>query len=412
MKETKRILLLMDAPTAPLFAPRMRYLISNLVKRGWQFVVISEKMPDTDFHFEDCRHLLFPYYKDRSVRCNRLLWIADKLFNLKEHRFLRFIKKQIQPSEVDCILCSSFHTFPLPTAARLAAQWHLPLIADLRDIAEQWGDTPYMQHPIRTPFASVNKCLHHVYTRLSIRHRNKALETASSIITVSPWHQKVLQHLHPSVHLIYNGYDEHAFIPENIPSDTFHITYTGKIYDVQLRNPLLLFQALEAMSKQGVLPEHLRVDFYCEEGIHAKLSELAKRYHIEDRIHIDGFVSNRQILQLLHVSSICLILTNKASENGPHGIMTTKFFEALGVEKPVLCVPSDEACLADVIRQTNAGIAATTVEQIQAFIQDKYAEWQTNGFTRQAVCMDEKQRFSRKYQAKQFEQIIMQTIHE
>lgn len=411
MNEAKRILLLMDAPGAPLYAPRMRYLISNLTKRGWRFTVISEKMPHTDFHFADCQHLQFPYYEDKSKLRNRLRWIADKLFNLKEHRFLQFIKKHIEPSEVDCILCSSFHTFPLPTAARLTKQWNLPLIADLRDIAEQWGETPYMQHPICTPFRSVNKQLTQTYTRQSIRQRNKALETASSVITVSPWHQKTLQPVHPSVRLIYNGYDEYTFIPKNIPSETFHIIYTGKIYDVQLRNPLLLFQALDALREQGRLPENLSVDFYCEKGIQDELSELAKRHCIADRIHIDNFVSNQQVIPLLHRSSICLILTNKADHNGPHGIMTTKFFEALGVEKPVLCVPSDEECLADVIQQTNAGLAATSVEEIQAFILDKYAEWKKNGFTRQAVLQEEKQRFSRQYQAKQFEQLFMQTIH-
>ena len=411
MKEAKRILLLMDAPGAPLYAPRIRYIISNLSKRGWQFTVISEKMPHTDFHFANCQHLLFPYYEEKDGRLNRLRWMADKLFNFKEHRFLRFIKKHIQPSEVDCILCSVFHTFPLPTAARLAAEWQLPLIADLRDIAEQWGETPYMQHPIRTPFTSVNKVLTHAYTRLSMLQRNKALETASSVITVSPWHQKVLQSIHPSVQLIYNGYDEHIFIPKDIPTDSFHIIYTGKIYDVQLRNPLLLFRALEAMRDQGRLPEKLQVDFYCEKGIQDELSVLAKHHHIADRVHINDFISNQQIVPLLHTSSICLILTNKAEKDGPHGIMTTKFFEALGVEKPVLCVPSDEECLADVIRQTNAGLAATSIEEVQAFILDKYAEWQDKGYTRQAVNQEQKRLFSRQYQAQQFEQIFLQLLN-
>ena len=92
--------------------------------------------------------------------------------------------------------------------------------------------------------------------------------------------------------------------------------------------------------------------------------------------------------------------------------MGTKFFEALGVEKPVLCVRSDEECLAQVIQETNAGLAGTNAEEVADFILDKYAEWKKNGFTHQAVNQEVKKQFTRQYQAKQFEQILLKLIHE
>ena len=127
---------------------------------------------------------------------------------------------------------------------------------------------------------------------------------------------------------------------------------------------------------------------------------------------LHSFVHITEIPQLLHQSSIILVASQKSSANGTHGIMTTKFFEALGVEKPVLCVPSDEECLAQVIQETNAGLAATNAEQICAFIDQKYREWKKNGFTRQAVNPEQKQRFTRQFQAQQFEQLFIQAIHE
>ena len=123
-------------------------------------------------------------------------------------------------------------------------------------------------------------------------------------------------------------------------------------------------------------------------------------------MHYHNYVSTQEIPELLHQCSIALVLSHKADENGPHGIMTTKFFEALGVEKPVLCVPSDEECLADVIQQTNAGVAASTIEEVQTFILDKYAEWKANGYTRQAVNQEQKRLFTRQYQAQQFEKMF------
>ena len=88
--------------------------------------------------------------------------------------------------------------------------------------------------------------------------------------------------------------------------------------------------------------------------------------------------------------------------------MTTKFFEAIGVEKPILCVRSDEECLAQTIKETNAGLAATTVEEVKRFILHHYQQWQQNGYTH--INITNKEQFSRQRQAQQFEEIFKQTI--
>ena len=88
--------------------------------------------------------------------------------------------------------------------------------------------------------------------------------------------------------------------------------------------------------------------------------------------------------------------------------MTTKFFEALGVEKPVLCVRSDESCLAQVINETECGLAATSVEEVKDFILYHYNQWQQNGYTR--INVKNKELFTRQNQALLFEEIFNQTL--
>jgi hypothetical protein len=88
--------------------------------------------------------------------------------------------------------------------------------------------------------------------------------------------------------------------------------------------------------------------------------------------------------------------------------MTTKFFEALGVEKPILCVQSDEECLARVIRETNAGLAATNVEEIKKFILHHYNQWLKHGYTQ--INIINKEQFSRQKQALQFEELFNKII--
>ena len=121
-------------------------------------------------------------------------------------------------------------------------------------------------------------------------------------------------------------------------------------------------------------------------------------------------VPAEEIPLLLQQSSVVLVLSNQTTEKGPKGIMTTKFFEALGVEKPVLCVRSDEACLAATIKQTNAGLAATNIEEVKAFLLDKYHHWTQQGDTPQAVIQAEKVQFSRQAMANQFEKVIQSVL--
>jgi hypothetical protein len=88
--------------------------------------------------------------------------------------------------------------------------------------------------------------------------------------------------------------------------------------------------------------------------------------------------------------------------------MTTKFFEAIGVEKPILCVRSDEECLAQTIQETKAGLAATNVEEVKKFILHHYNQWQKQGYTH--IDINNKQQFSRQTQALQFEEIFNQIL--
>jgi hypothetical protein len=65
-------------------------------------------------------------------------------------------------------------------------------------------------------------------------------------------------------------------------------------------------------------------------------------------------------------------------------------------------VRSDEAHLAQVIRETNAGVAVVTADEVEDFIKLKYEEWKARGYTRQHVNREEKEKYSRQEQAIQF----------
>ena len=138
------------------------------------------------------------------------------------------------------------------------------------------------------------------------------------------------------------------------------------------------------------------------------VAKLAKEYALDNIVQVHDYIPRSEIVDRMHRSSIMLVLTTPIGQYGTHGMMGTKFYEILGVEKPCLCLNSDEECLADAIENTHAGLAATKVEDVKAFILDKYQEWKENGYTHQAVI--DKEQYTRQHEAKQFEQLFLQCI--
>ena len=384
-----------DAFGKPSYAPRLRTTCDYLVQRGWQVEVYTEHFAPLDFAHD------YPIYECRLYRNHSWDWLIKTAWSLitdwKNRAFTRWLLSKTKDKQYDLVFCTTFSTFPLRAALAVAQAKRIPLHVDLRDIDEQAPNSQYQAHRQwwARPFRSL-------YRSINIRRRNAVVRQAQSLTTVSPWHTAFLSALHPRCTLIYNGYDARLFSPQDLPADTFRILYTGRIYESALQDPTLFVQAI------GALPDipHFSVDWYTDDRGKQTIRQLAEQYHCADKMHYYDYVPTAQIPDLLHECSIALVLSHKAGENGPHGIMTTKFFEALGVEKPVLCVPSDEECLAQVIQETNAGLAATDIEQVKTFILDQYAKWKKNGFTRQLVNQEKKQLFSRQYQAQQFEQIL------
>ena len=392
---THSILVVADAFGEPSYAPRLRNLCNYLVQNGWIVEVYTEHFVPLNFPHT------YPIYEYKLYRNNTWDWAIKAFWSMltdwKNRAFSRWLLSQTKDKHYDIVFCTTCSTFPLRAALNVAQAKHIPLHVDLRDIEEQAPNSQLQAH--RQWWA---RPFRRLYRIINVRRRNNVILRANNVTTISPWHVNFLSRLNQHTSLIYNGYDKDLFSPSNCSTETFHIIYTGRIYESSLRDPSLFVQALSTLPS---LP-HFSVDWYTDNRGKEAIKKLATQFNCEALMHYHNYVSTQEIPELLHQCSIALVLSHKADENGPHGIMTTKFFEALGVEKPVLCVPSDEECLADVIQQTNAGVAASTIEEVQTFILDKYAEWKANGYTRQAVNQEQKRLFTRQYQAQQFEKMF------
>jgi glycosyltransferase involved in cell wall biosynthesis len=363
------ILILADPFGKPSYAPRLRYLCNYLVEQGHHIVVYTEQFQSFDFPHS------YPIIEKPISYHNTWQWAWQSLWSLltdwRNRQFSRWVSEQVKGKSFDIVYCTTFSTFPLRAAHEIAQKLQLPLCVDIRDLDEQISGAQYQNH--RQWWA---KPFSYWYKQTNISRRNRVLRAADIVTTISPWHVDFIHQYNSNVHLIYNGYDPTQFYACDVHADTFRISYIGRIYAFQSTS--LVEQAVSELNLPNV-----------ELNIHTPDCQPIPLNHVGD--------------ELRH-SSMALVLTNPKAK----GMMTTKFFEALGCEKPVLCIPSDNGLLAQTIRDTNAGLASSDLEEIKAFIIEKYQEWQQNGYTRQEVI--NKEQFSREKQAQQFEQLFFEIL--
>ena len=159
-----------------------------------------------------------------------------------------------------------------------------------------------------------------------------------------------------------------------------------------------------AIEKDGLL----YLVYTASDGLHQKVCVA----YSQDGMEFKKYVQATEIPQILNSSGIILILTEYKKASSPKGIMTTKLFEAMAVEKPILCIPSDESFLKEKIEQTKTGLAARNVDEVTSFILKYYNQWKEKGSTSITPNHNEIEKFSRKGQARQFSEIFKKAINQ
>lgn len=386
----------------------MGYLCKYLAGSDWQPVVLTEAVDEHTFAFLEgfCPVTYVDFYPAKSRWRRRLQWLTTFITGSKERKMYHEAKRLADRENFDLVLCSTYRTFPLATAERIAGERHLPLVVDLRDIIEQYTGTEFISRPLPRLFG-LEKGLAEAFKRRSLKVRNRVLRKATCVTTVSSWHVDTLKAYNPETRLIYNGYDPELFYPVQQTTQQFTITYTGRLLSTAMRDPSLLFKALARLWETDTLtPEVCRVQWYVDPASRQVIEQEAQTYGVSSFMDFKDYVPASEIPAILNGSSLLLLLTNRSAGNGPKGVMTTKFFESLAVGKPILCVRSDEGCLEAALNESGGGIAARNVEETCRFLEKCFTEWKEKGYTTSPVDKNILENYSRKGQAGQFIRIF------
>ncbi len=413
----KHILFLADL-FPPEFAPRVLSVVEFFHRNGACCTVCTEQITKhrtlTHGKVFSANNESYPVYRiPLRKKYNRSESIRQVLWNEKDKKFALAIEKQIDVGQFDLIFAFTFTIFPLVAAKLLAKKYRKPWVADCRDITEQYNTTHFLPSlPEQQPFA-MRIALRGVRKYL-IGSRTKVLHKATAITTVSPWHQAQLQQLTPKVpcFCFYNGYDEELFYPRSTASSVFKVTYTGRLLSLGMRNPSLFLEALSSPRLSSILTGgkfevHWYIDAYSQtlvEGILKKLPPIVSQVQ---RFH--AMVPFRQVPQVLSEASVILLLNNKEDKNGPHGIVSTKIFEAFAMRKPILSTPGDGAITDTLLKLSQQGVVGASIDEICSFVAECYNQWEKFGSTNTAVSCESSftERFKRSTIAHKFAQLAL-----
>ena len=411
-----KILILCDL-FPPAFGPRMGYLCKYLHLNGWHPFVITEDVEEDTFSY------LAKYLQEQKVEVTRIRYyskngwtgkiawgwafLRDMLFGYKDARMYREAMKVAKNHHFDIVLCSTYRTFPLRAAERFAQKKRIPILVDLRDIIEQYTGFEFITHPL-PKIGGLDKWIASIFRKRNLTIRNNILQKAAAVTTVSPWHVSTLKAYNANTHLIYNGYDPEIFYPVDVKADKFYITYTGRLLSTAMRDPDLLFQAVNQLSKEGLIdPDTFQIRWFTDEKSEKTITRAAIIYPgINTYMGYYSYIPASEIPKTLHESAILLLLTNLSSTNGPQGVMTTKLFESLAVGRPILCVRGDEGCLEEVINQTRSGLSAHNADEAYHFIKNHYLRWKAGHPYEDASDKTEIKKYSRETQARQFIEVL------
>lgn len=186
------------------------------------------------------------------------------------------------------------------------------------------------------------------------------------------------------VKVIYNGYDRDDIPNVTAKSDgILKMAYTGELYSGQ-RDLTPVFKALYKLSDEGKVDLSKVQIVYAGNGGGIFESQIAPFEKIS--FLNKGFVSRKEALQL-QLESDVLLLSSWCYKGDKH-TLTGKFFEYLGMNKPILSVIAGEetgCILTEMINNENLGFCYEEAtkevgfEKLCGYIEKIYKSFEENG---------------------------------
>src|SRR5450830_324211 len=191
------------------------------------------------------------------------------------------------------------------------------------------------------------------------------LRLADCVTVISAPMKDYYEQFHSDVLCIENGYDENVFEEASLALGTIHdsldegelvIRYMGSI--TVDRIPKVFFQAIAQLN--SLSGRRLIVEFYGESTLlRNALYDVAPDVVSYVRFHPQlSYI--KAIQAMLTADALFFVETSDSSSHSARGVLTTKLFEYLAAQKPIIAELSPESLAAQYIEQSGLGMVVST----------------------------------------------------
>ncbi|MBT1688172.1 glycosyltransferase family 4 protein [Dawidia soli] len=309
---------------------------------------------------------LFHNRQKKGVISRLLFWIRSNLF-IPDARIgwlipaKRRLNTFLRQESVDAIISTGPpHTVHL-IAASVSKKFSIPWLADFRD---PWTGIDYFDKLALTSAAR----------RLHQRLEYRTLTQADSVITVSPFLQKMLEGIsHRKVHVITNGFDEENFIHKRPAPDTrFTIVHMGMLGGA--RDHRIFWQALATLAQHDqAFHEALEIRLYgkVDAGILEAVPPVLAR-----NTSLEHYVPHAVVPKILQRAQLLYLPIHDCAIDA--GFLPGKLFEYLAARRPIISIGPVHGDAANVIRSLQAGVTVhyTDLDALIHYFRERFQAYQ------------------------------------
>lgn len=337
--------------------------------------------------------------KKQGVLQRLLLWLRANLF-VPDARCLwirpsvRFLTRWLTTHPHEVMVTTgpphSMHLIGRGVHRRTGIRW----VADFRD---PWRNIDYHQH---LPFTSQTR------GRIEAMERS-VVEEANGVVVVTEGMRADFAAYHAqSLKVIYNGFDTEDFPTVTVaplePETPLRIVYAGSMNAD--RNPSLLWGVLQELSQEGRLcAGHLRVELFgrCDVSVKSAIADC----DLDELVEVHGSIAHAEVPALLCGADLLLLCINRAPTS--QSILTGKVFEYLASRRPIIAIAPTGSEVAALLAQTASGraFADSDKQALKTYLLECLARHQRG--ERQEVSAAHLAPYTREYQARQFEEMLL-----
>jgi len=260
---------------------------------------------------------------------------------------VKYLTKYLKDNKIDIIITTgpphSTHLIGLQLKKKLNIKW----IADFRD---PWTEIDYFhQLPL---------------TKRSIEEHRKleeeVLKNADTVLVVGKTMANNFTKFTKKVEVITNGYDTYEMKNEVRLDEKFSLVHIGMLNSD--RNHEILWKVLQELCLENKeFSEDLQLKFIGK--LANDVVRDIKKYELKNYTTFIDYLAHREVLQ--HQLSAQVLLLSVNNVPSAKGIITSKIFEYLQANRPILAIGPTDGDLAEIINKTSSGTIIDFVDEIK-----------------------------------------------